>query len=81
MCTLGVCPHCGGPLEEGDDLEALRTLAGELGIVDDLDGTVSAMDAAGCSVERGRRDRVEAMALRSEQRLSGRAHEIRDGAA
>ena len=47
MCTLGVCPHCGGPLEEGDDLEALRTLAGELGIVIDLDGTVSAMDAAG----------------------------------
>ena len=38
----------------GDDLEALRTLAGELGIVIDLDGTVSAMDAAGCSVGQGR---------------------------
>ena len=38
MCTLGVCPHCGGPLEEGDDPEALRTPAGELGIVIDLDG-------------------------------------------
>ena len=54
MCTLGVCPHCGGPLEEGDDLEALRTLAGELGIVIDLDSIVSAMDAAGCSVGQGR---------------------------
>ena len=53
MCTLGVYPHCGGPLEEGD-LEAFRTLAGELTIVIDLDGTVSAMEAAGCSVGPGR---------------------------
>ena len=43
---LGVCPHCGWPLEEGDDLEELRGLAGDLGIIVDLDGTVSAMDVA-----------------------------------
>ena len=47
---LGVCPHCGGPLEEGDDLEALRTLAGELGIghvpsLTELLGVASVLDA------------------------------------
>jgi hypothetical protein len=35
---LGVCPHCGRPLQVPDELEALRALADELGIVVDLDG-------------------------------------------
>ena len=50
---LGVCPRCGWPLEGPDELAALRALADDLGIVV-VDGTVSAMDAAGCSVGLGR---------------------------
>ena len=51
---LGVCPRRGWPLEGRDELEAMRVLADDLGIVVDAAGTVSAMDAAGCSVGQGR---------------------------
>ena len=43
---LGVCPRCGWPLEGRHELEALRALAGDLGIVADAAGMVSANDAA-----------------------------------
>ena len=39
-------PVAAGLSRDRDELEALRALAGDLGIVVDLDGTVSAMDAA-----------------------------------
>jgi hypothetical protein len=43
---LGVCPRCGWPLEGRHELEAIRALAGDLGIVVDAAGMVSANDAA-----------------------------------
>ena len=43
--TGAECPRCGWPLDGPDELEALRALAEDLGIVV-VDGTVSSTDAA-----------------------------------